>query len=142
MSEGPCTLLTDKAHVARRFQLLVDAKIAELAEGVGVPVSGLPEELRDLIEAGMRYKALREQRVRVIGSAGVRGELKPNGYAHLGIELWTMYGEIRPDMEERLNEENSESLAALTLYTEISALTNCSKLGFDDRVLHKDAMEH
>lgn len=64
-------------------------------------------------------------RLRPLGSAGLEGDRdyydKPyNGYAHLGLELWTKYDARDAETEARLKGEKDTARAWLTKFTDIA----------------------
>lgn len=81
----------------------------EAAHAVGVE--------QDKVDAERWRALIGSARIRVLGSAGLTSELNPygapwNGYAHIGVELWTKH---------ECAEENALGIEWLTKYTDIAA---------------------
>lgn len=87
------------------------------------------KELLELVADAMRFRALTTGSLRNLGSSGLNcpDGLNPNGtphngYAHLGLELWTRYGSDQSDKYANALDERTESARQkIRRYTEVSA---------------------
>jgi hypothetical protein len=88
----------------------------------------LLDEVARLKESAGRWDALVNcARIRPIGNAGLTSELDPygkpwNGYAHLGLELWTKY-----HLDNDTPVDNSLGINWLTKFVDIAAAVQSSK---------------
>jgi hypothetical protein len=98
-------------------QSIIDEKIKPLE----AEIQRLKAELEDKSLAAARWNALMGcARVRVLGSAGLKDPVDPNGkafgnYAHIGLELWTKHsGETLPGVIELIEKFADKATAALS----------------------------
>lgn len=112
------------------FERLVDAEVEELTKNLfGTSVDN--GVLRAYVSDAMRYRALHQERMRYLGSAGLMNEhIKENGSAHIGLELWTLTGEVSEKMRPVLEDQHRRAVEMLNVYTAISAVVNADKCGF------------
>lgn len=83
-----------KTHAARYRSMLSAAPAA-------------PVESKDKQDAARWRALLNSARIRPLGSAGIKSA-EPNNYAHLGLELWTVFGnDLNSEWSERLANENA-----------------------------------
>lgn len=86
------------------------------------PRAALPED--DKTDAARWRALLNSARIRPIGSAGIK-EPEENYYAHLGLELWTLYGKnLTDEWRERLEKENALGREWLIGYADLAELAN------------------
>lgn len=71
-----------------------------------------------------RWRALiGSARIRPLGCAGIK-EREARNYAHLGLELWTVFGDsLNDEQRERLAKENALGREWLTAYADIAAIS-------------------
>lgn len=81
----------------------------------------LVRRLRAAEEDAARWRAfLGSQRIRPLGSAGL-DRPEPNNYAHMGFEIWTVYGrDYRPELLEKMDTENEKGRRWLTQYADVA----------------------
>lgn len=112
------------------FERLVDAEVEELTKNLfGTSMDN--GVLRAYVSDAMRYRALHQERMRYLGSAGLMNEhIKENGSAHIGLELWTLTGEVSEKIRPILEDQHRRAVEMLNVYTAISAVVNADKCGF------------
>lgn len=112
---------------AKQFRHLVDIEFTRFLGTVSVGHTQ-HDEIRSLIEDALRWRALNCGRVRLLGSAGLTSEdgldhyEKPyDGYAHIGLELWTRYTPIGESLDPKIEQASDANRASLLKYTDIGA---------------------
>lgn len=80
------------------------------------------EGIEQMAKDAERWQALlNSARIRPLGCAGI-SEAMPRNYAHLGLELWTVFGrDYSAEMVEQLDRENAMGREWLTKYADIAA---------------------
>lgn len=106
-------------HAAKVF----DEQLRRLDAALPLPAQQVAEQ-----KDAERWRALLgSARIRPLGSAGLTDNVSPyggpwDGYAHLGMELWTVYGSsLNDEQRERLAKENILGREWLTKYADIAA---------------------
>ncbi len=80
----------------------------------------LPVVQSDALDAARWRALLRSERIRMIGSAGLKASM-PNHYAHFGMEIWTKHSRnYSPELIERLDRENAMGREWLIKYADIA----------------------
>lgn len=107
------------------FQGSVDAGLEKLASEIALaasPVAALPDAPSEIdkLDAARWRALLASQRIRMIGSAGIK-KPEPNHYAHFGMEIWTTYSrDYSAELLLQLDSGNAQGREWLTLYADIA----------------------
>lgn len=147
MLESEISSAYAKQAIEARGGALSDAEIRELVDKFGMGTIGYENEPGEYckhfaraIEARIlgqqgggdaadaaRWRALlASERIRPQGSAGLTSEVAPsgepyNGYAHIGLEIWTKYGrDYSPELLDAMDEGNALGREWLTKYADIA----------------------
>jgi hypothetical protein len=98
-----------KVEITEKGRAMIAASPAPSASG------------QDAIDAARWRALIGSARIRPLGCAGIR-EPEEQHYAHLGLELWTVFGNLLNDEQrERLAKENALGREWLTKYADIAA---------------------
>lgn len=82
-------------------------------------VPAVPSE-QDRIDAERWRAFLGSQRIRPLGSAGLERP-EPNNYAHMGFEIWTVYGrDYSPELLEKMDSDNEKGRRWLIKYADVA----------------------
>ena len=99
----------------------------DVAEDVKDSAPGTPEAPADIVLDAQRWRALLgSARIRILGSAGIKSDVDPNGnphngYAHFGMEIWTMYGSsLSSEQREQMRANNESARELLIKYADIA----------------------
>jgi hypothetical protein len=101
-------------------------RIEELERQLAAAQTTAQQDSRD---ADLWRGLIGSARIRPLGCAGIK-QPEERGYAHLGMELWTVYGTSMNDEQlERVAKENALGVEWLTKYATISAAMQSAKEG-------------
>ncbi|RJF99066.1 hypothetical protein [Noviherbaspirillum saxi] len=113
---------------AKAFARALLSRSTAPQEAAPVAIDDLKKQNAELVKDAQRWRAvLASARVRPLGSAGLNDAIDPNGspyngYAHLGLELWTIFGKsLNDEQRERLVKENALGREWLTKYADIAS---------------------
>jgi Lar family restriction alleviation protein len=78
------------------------------------------EAVRDALDAERWRAFIGSARIRPLGSAGLE-QPDPNHYAHLGLEIWTVYGrDYSPELLKKMDVENERGRRWLVMFADVA----------------------
>ncbi len=121
---GEATVYLDAGHL-REVQAGNDMPVSASTEpGHGmVPYYAAPqasEAVRDAEDAERWRAFIGCARIRPLGSAGLE-QPDPNNYAHMGLEIWTVYGrDYSPELLKKMDAESERGRRWLVMFADVA----------------------